>query len=68
MNAFKLAREMDNMKLKDVQARCGMHFSLISQIENNRVNPTRKEIIRLVSVLPSYKKAVEIIRLTKETK
>ena len=65
LNAFKLARELDGLRQRDLQLATGLNKAIISAIETGRIRPSRKEATRLIGALPSYKKAVEMLNFAR---
>ena len=68
MNPIWLARRLDNLKLRELEAKTGLNKTTISAIETGRLRPSKRQIMMLISGLPSYQKACEMLKVVGDKK
>ena len=55
INKFKLARMQEGKKQMEVSIQTGIHYSVLSQLENGWRNPTPDQLRKLEKALPKLK-------------
>jgi transcriptional regulator with XRE-family HTH domain len=68
MRPENLARLLDGLTLRDIQSKTGLNPSTVNAIKRGRLRPSTEQWIRLISALPSYDRAVAMLKMAEAEK